>query len=135
VCDLRNQRIIRIRITEERTNAQKDLAHRESRRPILLENIEADDTGTVDIRVVDLGRECTSGRLEWVIHREEDLKLEYTPGEGRICGTEDYTLPPIQVILLFRTGRAIGRGVGLDIHKFTLDSTQRHSGCVKGGLV
>jgi hypothetical protein len=48
-------------------------ADRQSRTPLIPQNIQTDGTVRVDVRVVDLGCELNLGRLERVVGREVEV--------------------------------------------------------------
>ena len=89
VCDLRNQRIIRIRIREQRQDAQKNFGNRKRRTPLLFQNIKADSTSCVDIRMIDLRLESDDRRLERIVTGKSDTQTKGASVKGRIRRSED----------------------------------------------
>ena len=55
VGDLRHQRVVRVRVAQQRADREEHLGERERGRPLLLEDVEADGALGVDVGVVDLG--------------------------------------------------------------------------------
>jgi hypothetical protein len=78
--NLRHQRIVRIRVRQQRADRQQHLRHRERGTPLVLQNIQADASVAVHVAVVDARREvhlCT--------HQNENTRQELlseTPGGG-----------------------------------------------------
>jgi len=78
--NLRNQRIIRVRISQQRANRQQHLRDGESRGPLTLQNVQANATIAVNIAVVDLclelhlpeprttSNQCKESNLAWPIN-------------------------------------------------------------------
>ena len=54
VRDLGNERVVRVRVAEQRADREEHFREREGRRPLLLEDVEADRALRVDVGVVDL---------------------------------------------------------------------------------
>jgi len=75
------QRIIRIRIRQQRQNGQQHLRNGERRRPLAFENIEADDAARIDIRMIDLRRKRDLRGLKRIIVREVDVDAKEAAGE------------------------------------------------------
>jgi hypothetical protein len=75
---LRDKRIIWIRVREQRANGEEQLGDSQSRRPVILEDIEADSSFIIDIAVIDLGGELNLWWLEWVILWELELKEKHS---------------------------------------------------------
>lgn len=64
-----------IRVRQETTQAQNDLLQAQRRRPVVLEDVEADRARVGDVAVVDLGLELESRGGEGVVGRELDVDL------------------------------------------------------------
>ena len=64
--DLGHERVVRIRIGQQRADGQDHLGRRERGRPLRVENVQADAPVAVHVRMVDLCRERHLGRLEWI---------------------------------------------------------------------
>ena len=76
----RVERVLRVRLAQERLDRQKRRLDVERGRPVLLQNVEADSPDFVDVRVVYLCEESDLGRLKRVILGEEELELEEPAG-------------------------------------------------------
>ena len=74
--DLWNQRVIRIRVIEQRAEREQDLRNGESRRPLLLQNIETNGPIRIDVGVVDSGGEVNLWRLEGIVRWEMNVQKE-----------------------------------------------------------
>lgn len=61
---------------EEALQTQQDRLDIVCRRPLVLEDIQADAAGKVDVGVVDGGLEEHSRRCVWVVCRESEAELE-----------------------------------------------------------
>ena len=96
--DIRHQRIIRIRVCEQRQNTEKHLRNRERRTPLTFQNIKTDASRCVDIRMIDLRFEGNNGRLEGIIARKADRQVEDSAREGRVRWSEDHGGPGKEVI-------------------------------------
>ena len=72
VGDLGNKRIIRIWVSEHRTDREQHLGDGQRWTPLVSENVETDAAVAVDVRVVDLGGERNLGGLEGVVGGESD---------------------------------------------------------------
>eukprot|EP00908_Phaeocystis_cordata_P000867 Transcript_10948.p2 GENE.Transcript_10948~~Transcript_10948.p2 ORF type:complete len:133 (+),score=7.51 Transcript_10948:268-666(+) len=55
--DLRHQRIVRVRIRQQRAHRQQHLGDRQRRAPLALQDVKANATVVVHVAVVDLRRE------------------------------------------------------------------------------
>ena len=64
------QRVVRIRVRQKRQNGQEHLGNRQGRRPLTLENVQADEPICVDIWMVDFRREIHLGGLKGIVARE-----------------------------------------------------------------
>lgn len=73
VSDLGHQRIIRVRVRQQRTDWQEDLWYGQSRAPLFLENVKANAAVAVDVRVEHLGAERDLRGLEGVIRWEMNV--------------------------------------------------------------
>ena len=90
--NLRDKRVIRVGISEQRTDGEQDLRDRESRGPLFFQNIEANTALAVDIRVVHLGLELDLGWLEGVIGGEVNGDKENTAAVWRVPGAHNSCL-------------------------------------------
>lgn len=78
--NLRDKRIIRIRISQHRADRKENLRNGQGRRPLVLQDIQTDASVRVDIWVVDLGGETDLWGLERVVCREMNRQEEDTIG-------------------------------------------------------
>jgi len=76
VSDLRHQRIIRVRICQQRGDREQHSRNCESGTPAILQYIQADVAIRVDIRMVDFGDKLELRRLERIICGEVDVQEE-----------------------------------------------------------
>ena len=65
--NLRNQWVIGVCISQQRTYGKQHLRYGESRRPLVLEDVERYIAVGVDVWVVDSGGKSALGRLEGVV--------------------------------------------------------------------
>jgi len=93
VCNLRYQRIIRVRVCQKRANGKQDLRNSKSRAPLLFEDVEANAAIAVDVRMKYLCSERNLRRLEWIVWGEVNVHQENTTGKWAIGRTHDCSLP------------------------------------------
>lgn len=62
--NVRDQRIVRVGVRQERTNGEQDLANRQCRTPLVLENVQTDTAVRVDVAMVNACRKVDLGRLQ-----------------------------------------------------------------------
>lgn len=72
VRDLRNQRIIRVWVTQQGADGQQHLGNSQSGAPLVLEDVEANAPVAVDVWMEHLGAECHLWWFERIIRREVD---------------------------------------------------------------
>ncbi len=65
--NIRNQRIVRIRIRQKRADRQKDFGDGKSRAPVIFQNIQANSSGAANIAVINFGSKGYFRRLEGII--------------------------------------------------------------------
>lgn len=70
VRNLGHQRIVRVRIRQKRADRKQYLGNRQRRRPLFLENVQANRALAVHVWVVNLRLEVDLWRLERIIRRE-----------------------------------------------------------------
>ena len=63
-----------------RCEDRRTFGNRQSRTPLIPQDVQTDGTVGVDVRVVDLGREGDLGGLEGVVGREGDREEEDAAG-------------------------------------------------------
>ena len=54
--DLRNERIVRVRVGQQRRDRQEDLRDRQRRAPLVFQDIQTDRSVRRDVAVIDLRR-------------------------------------------------------------------------------
>jgi hypothetical protein len=74
--DLLIQRIIQIWQGHQGLNRKQHRSDLQRRRPLVLEDVEANSAKLVDVGVVDLGSEKDLGWHHWVLFRQEELAVE-----------------------------------------------------------
>lgn len=84
VCNVRNERVVRVRVREHGADGQQHLGDGERRAPLVPQNIETNAAVGVDVRVVNLRREGHLRRLKGVVRREGYVEEEDATGVGRI---------------------------------------------------
>ena len=124
--NLRNKWIIWVCIGQEGTEREQNLRDRESRWPLVLENVQTDTSIRVDVAVIDPSRESALGRLEWIVGRETNIDEEYSSGVWGVVWAHDSRLPCELVFLIERTSWTVCGGIFSEINKFLLDSFQSH---------
>ena len=72
--------------------------------------------------MVDTGGEVDLGWLEWVVSWEMDVQEINTTGVRRVIWAHDGSLPVVWILLIDRSGGAVGWWVFTEIDKFLLDS-------------
>lgn len=122
VGDFRDQRIIWVGISQQRTDGQEDLWDGESWWPLLLQDIKADGSIGVDVWMVDSRGEVDLRWLERIVCREMDVQEVDTSGVWRVFWSHDGGLPVVLVLLVDWSGRAVGWWVLTKVDKFFLDS-------------
>jgi len=91
--DLWHERVVRIRIAEQRADRQQYFGNGERRRPLRPENVQADTAVAVDVRMIDACRERHLGRLERVVCRKVNRQKEHTALVRRLGRAHDRRLP------------------------------------------
>ena len=123
--DLRNERIVRVRVGQQRRDRQEDLRNRQRRAPLVFQDIQTDRSVRRDVTVVDLRREVALRRLERVIAREGDGQEEDTAFVRAILRPHDRGLP-VEHVLTGRPRRAVSGRVLGQIRELLVDPLQRH---------
>jgi len=72
-CDAANQRIRWIAIGQKGTNWEENLRDRQCWTPVVFEDVQADDSLTVDVAVVDACAKCHFRWLEWVLRGKVNI--------------------------------------------------------------
>ncbi len=125
-CDVGNQRVVGVCISEQRADWQQNLWNCERRRPLILQDVKTNTSVRVDVGVVYFGDELELWWLEGVICGEVDVEEEDTASKGRVVWSHDSCLPMELVGLVLRTSWAVGGWVLAKIDKFFLDTLQGH---------
>ena len=80
--DLGHERIIRVGVGQQRADGEKHLGDGERRRPLILEDVQANGAICIDVRMVNFRSERHLRWLEWVVGREVNVEEEDTTGVG-----------------------------------------------------
>ena len=104
VRDFGHERVIGVGIGEERADREEHFGDGEGRRPLILEDVEADGAVAVDVSMVNFRCEGDLGRLEGVVGREDDVQKEDATRVGRVLGAHDRGLPGKLVCLISGSG-------------------------------
>lgn len=78
VSDFRHQRVVGVGVCEHGADRKEHLGDRESRTPLVSEDVKTDAAVGVDVGVVNPGGEVDLRRLEWVVGGEVDVQEENT---------------------------------------------------------
>ena len=70
------ERIFWVGSTEQSLDTEQDCADLESRRPVVLQNVQADATQPVDVGVIDASQEAYPRRAHGVVVGQEELEVE-----------------------------------------------------------
>ena len=87
--DLWDQRIVRVWITEQRADREKDLADGESGGPLGPQDVQADGAVGVNVGVINSSSEGHFGRLEGVVGWEVNGQEEYPALVGTVGRSHD----------------------------------------------
>ena len=123
--DLRDQRVVRVRVCEQRTDGQEYLRYGQSRAPLFLENVKANAAVAIDIRVKNLGAERDLRWFERIIRWEMNVHQEYPTSKWTVRGPHDSGLP-MEHVLTHRTCAAGGGRVLLQVLQLLEDPLGRH---------
>lgn len=94
--------VLLVWFAQERLQAQQHRLSVVGRRPLVLENVEADAAGEVDVGVVNGGDKKYGGWRVWIVGRELEAELEVEASIWCVFGTFNGSAPEEQV--------AVGRG-------------------------
>lgn len=123
LCNIRNKRIIRIRIGQERTDGQQHLGNCQSRAPLILENVQTDSSIGIDVAVIDTGGEVHFGWLEGIVCRKVNVKKENSARVWGIVRSHDCSLP-VEHVISHGTGGAVCGRIFTKINKFYKEMKQ-----------
>jgi hypothetical protein len=70
------KRIFWVGCAEESLDTEQNCADLESRRPVVLQNVQADATEPVDVGVIDASQKAYPRWAHGVVVREEELEVE-----------------------------------------------------------
>ena len=115
VCHLGPQRVIGIRVGQERQDGQKHLRNSQGRTPLILEDIQANHAILVDIRMIDARREIDLGGLKGIVSGEVDGEAEDAARERTVGGSHDSTGPFVEIAFIGGTAATSTRGVLGDV--------------------
>merc|ERR1719228_2593066 len=118
------QRVSRVAVCQQGADTQQNLGHGQSRTPIVLQDVEADDALGVDVAVVDTGAECDFGWLERVFCREVNVEKEDTSFISRSGRPKDGRDPVIQIVPLW-SSTTVRRGIQRNFSQLFLDTLCR----------
>ena len=95
--DLWDQRIVRIGITEQRADREKDLADGESGGPLGPQDVQADGAVGVNVGVINSSSEGHFGRLERVVGGKVNGQEEHPALVGTVGRSHDRGLETIMM--------------------------------------
>lgn len=82
----------------DNAHGKDDLDERQSWRPLVLENVQTDATREIDIGMIDSCDKLDLRRLERIVRRQVDLKLEDATLVGRVAGAVNGSFPAVDVV-------------------------------------
>ena len=126
--DAPHQGISRVAVTKERGDAEQHLGDGEGRAPLVLQDVQADNSLGVDVAVVDPGLEGDLGWFEWVVLREVDVKEENSLLIWRAWRTQQSGDPLMEIVIL-GASTTIWRRVLCNLPQLLLQSL---CGCLHG---
>jgi hypothetical protein len=115
--NIRYQRIVWVGIRQKGADGKQDLANRQCRTPLVLEDVEANTTVRVDVAVIDSSGEVDLGWLEWIVSGKVNIQKENAPCIWRVVGAHDGCLP-VEHIITDGTCRTVRRRVFSQIDQF-----------------
>mmetsp|Transcript_3472 Transcript_3472/g.10653 ORF Transcript_3472/g.10653 Transcript_3472/m.10653 type:complete len:236 (-) Transcript_3472:41-748(-) len=128
--DFRNEGVVRVGVRQQRTDRQQDLADRQRRRPLVLQDVQTNAAVRVDVTVVNSRRERDLGGFEGVVGGEVYVQKEDPARVGRLVGAHDGRLPVEQVVA-DRPRAAVRRRIPAEVLELFVDALQSHrSSCV-----
>jgi hypothetical protein len=93
-----NQRIVWVGVGKERTDGKQDLTNRQSRTPLILEDIKANPSVRVDVTVIDASGEVYLGWLEGIVSGKMNIQKENASGIWRVIRSHNRCLPVEHII-------------------------------------
>eukprot|EP01006_Ploeotia_vitrea_P044530 TRINITY_DN66836_c1_g1_i2.p1 TRINITY_DN66836_c1_g1~~TRINITY_DN66836_c1_g1_i2.p1 ORF type:complete len:150 (+),score=17.12 TRINITY_DN66836_c1_g1_i2:40-489(+) len=106
VGDLVVERVVRVGRLQQELDGEADLVDLQRRRPLVLEDVQADAAELVDVGVVDLGQEAHLGRHHWVVVAQIQLEFEQTTLVRGALRARDHHVKVAQVVLVRRRADA-----------------------------
>ena len=76
VSDFGHERVVRVGVSQQRADRQEHLGDSEGRRPLILQDVQANATVRIDVRVVNSRSEVALGWLERVVSGEVNGQKE-----------------------------------------------------------
>ena len=125
VRNVRDKGVVRIGICQKTFNTQKNLGNRQSRRPFILQNIKANRTRCVNIRMIDPRDKAHVWGAKGIVLREFNREFEDTAFIGRIRWAKNEAVPFIHIISL-RSSATGGWRISLKFFQFILYAFQCH---------
>jgi hypothetical protein len=117
LCNVWHQRVIGIGIRQEGADGKQNLANRQSRTPLILEDIKTDSSVGVDVAVVDPGGKVDLGRFKGVIGRKVNIEKENAARIGGIVRSHNCGLP-MEHVISNGPCRAVGGGIFTQVDEF-----------------
>ena len=119
-----------VRICQHRHDAQKHLLNGQGRRPRGLQDVDANLSTRVDIRVVHFRLESDLRWLERVVLREVDGEEKDSSVVGRVLRAHHRGGPPEDISFFLWSGGAVRGWIAAHVDHLFLDSLLCHSACV-----
>jgi len=91
--DFRHERVVRIGIGKKRADGQQNLGNSQGRRPVVLEDVQADSSLVIHVAVVNLCGKSYLGWLERVVVGEVYFKEEDATSIRAVGRSHDSGLP------------------------------------------
>ena len=104
------ERIIRIGIRQQGTNGEQNFTQSQSRRPLILEDIETNTAIGIDVAVINFGSKVYLRRLERIIGWKMNVQKVHATCIGRIIGSHNGRLP-MKYVIPDWPGGTIGRRI------------------------
>lgn len=99
-----------VAVCEKRADGEEDFGDGQCWAPVVFQNVQANNTLTVDITVIDSCPKCHLWRLEGVLRCEGDIEEEHAALVHGARRPEDGG-PPLVDVVAFGTSAAVGRRV------------------------
>lgn len=114
---LHHQWVVGVRVGQEAKDREQDIADGQGRRPVVLQNVQADGAMLIDIRVVNSGCELQLWGAERIIRGKLDSNGETALRIRRVCWPHD-SCRPRKYIIAHRSSDYIRDRVLLDVGQF-----------------